>query len=191
MPTTAIPSGRCRRPKIWKDSSQPGEGCLVVFSRQVDLGQVPVGAGDPIEVTELLACLQPLELQFCRLVVVSPPVGDVCDLAPGDGGFPGVTEPFIDRQFYLAADAQRLVIVPPPFGDVGDLAPGDGGEPGVTEPLKDRQRHLAADLQRLVIVPPPVGDVRDLAPGEGGDRVSPSRSYTGSSTSRRMRSASS
>ena len=99
----------------------------------------------------------------------SPPAGgDVGDLAPGDGGGPGVAEALVDRQLHLAADPQRLVVVPPLVGDVGDLAPGDGGGPGVAEALVDRQLHLAADPQRLVVVPPPVGDVGDLAPGDGG-----------------------
>ena len=43
---------------------QPGEGCLVVLSREVDLSQVPAGGGDPVEVAELLAHFQPFVLQL-------------------------------------------------------------------------------------------------------------------------------
>ena len=76
----------------------------------------------------MLACLEPLAVQLSCLVVVPPLVGDVRDVAPGDGGFPGVAEPLVDGQLYLAADAQRLVVVSPLVGDVRDLAPGDGGD---------------------------------------------------------------
>jgi hypothetical protein len=32
---------------------QPGDACLVVLAREVDLGQAIVGCGDPVEVAEL------------------------------------------------------------------------------------------------------------------------------------------
>ena len=103
-------------------------------------------------------------------------VGDVGDLAPGDGGGPGVAEAFVDRQLDLAADAQGLVVLAALVGDVGDAAPGDGGGPGVAEALVDRQLDLAADAQGLVVLAAPVGDVGDLPQVMAADRVSPRRS---------------
>jgi hypothetical protein len=93
--------------------NQPGKSRLIVLPRKVDLSQVPAGGSDPVQITKLPMGLQPLALQISSLVVITALVRDVRDLAPGDRGRLGVTEPFVDRQLNLAADPQRLVVVPP------------------------------------------------------------------------------
>src|SRR5580704_17139666 len=162
------PVGSLQAAHDLKGLRQPGEGRLIVLPCEVDSGEVPASGGDPVEVSELLVDLQSLVLQLSCLVVVAVPVGDVGDLAPGDGGFPGVAEALEGGQLDFTADPQGLVVVAALVGDVGDSAPGDGGGAGVAEALEGGQLDFAVDPQGLVVVAAPVGDVGDLAPGDGG-----------------------
>lgn len=151
----------------------------MVLAVEVDLRQVVTGGGDPVKVAELPEHLQALPLQLGGLVVRSLRVGDVRDLAPGDGGFSGFAEPLEDRQLDLAADPQRLVVVPAPLGDVGDLASGDGGGVGVAEPLEDRQD---LDSQVLTIARQPPRLTYLVLQRTRGGRSWTSASKTGSSS---------
>ena len=80
------------------------------------------------------------------------------------GALADVAEALVDRQLFLAADAQGLVEIAARLEDVGDLAHGDGARADVAEALVDRELLLAADAQGLVEIAAPLAEYRRSCP---------------------------